>query len=39
MSDRKRNYRRKIAFLTPGWWLIHAAGIFLVYTLGNLLWK
>ncbi len=39
MLDGKRNFRRKTAFLTPWWWLIHMAGISLVYTLGHFLWK
>jgi hypothetical protein len=30
---------RKIAFLTPGWWLVHCAGIAAVYALGHLLWR
>jgi len=37
--DLKKTYRRKTAFLTPGWWLMHLAGISLVYLLGHLLWK
>ena len=39
MTDLRKNFRRKTAFLTPGWWLIHLIGISLVYTLGNLVWK
>jgi hypothetical protein len=39
MSELRKNFRRKTAFLTTGWWLIHLAGISLVYSLGNLLWK
>lgn len=38
MSDWKKNFRRKTAFLTPGWWLIHLVLISLVYTLGHILW-
>ncbi len=29
----------KIGFLKTGWWIIHFAGISLVYTLGHLLWR
>jgi hypothetical protein len=30
---------RKIAFLTPGWWIIHVIGISAIYALGHLLWR
>ena len=39
MVDWRKSFRRKTAFLTPGWWLIHLTGITLVYALGHLLWK
>lgn len=34
-----KDFSEKIGFLRMGWWLIHLAGIALVYTLGNLLWR
>jgi len=30
---------RKIGFLKPGWWMVHLAGISLVYALGHFLWR
>ena len=35
----RKNFRRKTAFLTPAWWLIHLVGISFVYALGHILWK
>lgn len=35
----KESFSRMISFLRTGWWIIHAAGIALVYTLGHLLWR
>lgn len=35
----RSEFSKKISFLRPGWWLIHAIGISAVYALGNLLWK
>jgi hypothetical protein len=35
----KERFSRKISFLRPGWWVIHAAGITLVYVLGHMLWR
>lgn len=32
-------FSQAISFLKPGWWLIHLAGITLVYILGHLLWR
>ena len=39
MQNFRKKFRKKTAFLTPGWWLIHFIGIAGVYTLGNVLWK
>ncbi len=30
---------RKIGLLSPGWWVVHFAGISLVYALGHFLWR
>lgn len=35
----KESLFRKIGFLRPGWWLVHAAGITVVYFLGHILWR
>jgi len=35
----RKGISAKISFLRMGWWLIHLAGIAIVYTLGNLLWR
>lgn len=32
----KETLSAKISFLRSGWWIIHVAGITLVYVLGNL---
>ena len=39
MSDRLKQFNRKIGFLTPGWWVVHLLAISIVYTLGKVLWK
>ncbi len=35
----KESFSRKIGFLRAGWWIIHLAGITIVYTLGHFLWR
>jgi hypothetical protein len=30
---------KKIAFLKPGWWIVHLLGISVVYALGHFLWR
>jgi hypothetical protein len=35
----KEGFSRKIGFLKPGWWIVHAAGITVVYILGTILWR
>jgi hypothetical protein len=34
-----QDFNRKIGLLTPGWWLIHFAGISVIYALGHFLWR
>lgn len=35
----KESFSRKIGFLRPGWWMVHVAGITVVYILGHILWR
>jgi len=38
-EDFSKKISQKIGFLKPGWWIVHLAGITLVYALGHLLWR
>jgi hypothetical protein len=37
-GDMEKTFWRKIRFLTTGWWIIHLAGVGVVYALGHFLW-
>jgi hypothetical protein len=34
-----KKFNQKIGFLKPGWWIVHLAGISVVYALGHFLWR